>query len=441
MEKSAIKYFKKYPFGKKSIKKIKNSPGVYIFWKQSTPIYIGKAKNLRNRLISYTQLSLYGKTKKLMENTKYFSVLYAISELDSLLLEANLVGHLKPFFNIQLKDDKSPIYIHISADEYPIVKLKRKTELRGIKGKVYGPFISSTKVKSLLKTLRKIFPYAEHNIQKRGCLYSQIGLCNPCPSLIERSQNKKEIKLLKQKYRNNIKMLKAVLGTNINSFLKKLLKKMEIFSKEELYEEANELKNIYTYLEIISKPKSSPSQYLDNPNLAEDIRRMEIKVLIKLLNPEIILNAKKLRIECYDIAHISGYFPSASMVTFIDGESDKKYYRHFKIKQKKGTDDIASMKEIAERRIKYLDSWGKPDLIIVDGGKAQINAFLAIYNEKRIPVIGLAKHSRTLIVPVFKMDMKKFKVINLKNSPAANLLERIRDEAHRFARRYHNKMI
>jgi len=128
---------------------------------------------------------------------------------------------------------------------------------------------------------------------------------------------------------------------------------------------------------------------------------------------------------------------TASMVTFVDGEADKSLYRHFKIRNSKKADDVAAMYEVAKRRIRYLADWGSPDLIVVDGGKAQVNAFKEIFSQKEIPVIGLAKRYETLIIPHENI----FKQIKLEKGPAKNLLQRIRNEAHRFARRYHHNLI
>ena len=133
------------------------------------------------------------------------------------------------------------------------------------------------------------------------------------------------------------------------------------------------------------------------------------------------------RIECFDVAHLSGTNPTASMVTFINGEPAKEYYRHFKIKKAKGGNDYDSMREVATRRAIHFDDWGKPDLIIVDGGKGQISAF-----KINVPVVGIAKNPDRLIIGGNKIKL---------TGAALNLVSHIRDEAHRFARRYHHHLI
>src|SRR3990172_5107851 len=140
------------------------------------------------------------------------------------------------------------------------------------------------------------------------------------------------------------------------------------------------------------------------------------------------------------------------MVTFINGEEDKTLYRHFKISlpdgkagQKKGQSDIDSMREVAKRRTKYLSSWGIPDLIIVDGGKTQVAAFVKVFSEYRINVVGLSKRFETLVIPLRShpevISKSRYLERVVPSGPARNLLQRIRDESHRFARRYHHKLL
>jgi len=174
--------------------------------------------------------------------------------------------------------------------------------------------------------------------------------------------------------------------------------------------------------------------YMQNPNLYEDLRTGELKEFKQLLIHCKLSIVNLSRIECYDVAHLSGTNATASMVTFVNGEADKSLYRHFRIRQKKGNSDIDSMKEVAGRRIKHLEGWDKPDLIIVDGGVAQVKAFTSILysNEVNIPVVGIAKHPDRLIVGEQKIRLE---------GKVLNLVSRMRDEAHRFARRYHHKLV
>lgn len=182
--------------------------------------------------------------------------------------------------------------------------------------------------------------------------------------------------------------------------------------------------------------------FIENPNLYEDIRKTELTDLKKILNKFFTREVKELhRIECYDVAHLAGINPAASMVTFIKGEAEKKFYRHFRVRQAKGNSDVDSLREVIKRRINHLKDWGKPDLIIVDGGKPQVGVFINELSYTKISVVGLAKRFETLVIPVRELGATTPKEYRLPKGPALNLVQRIRDEAHRFARRYHHQLL
>ncbi len=423
---------------RKSVKSIPDTPGVYIFFKEDTPIYIGKAINLKQRLFSYFSTNLSPKTAKMVSEAHELSFIKVVSELDALLLEANLVHDLKPQYNATLKDDKHPLYIRITKEKYPRILTARKIEAGEPNIAFYGPFPSSSSVRSVLRMLRRIFPYSEHRLGTRPCLYSHIGLCNPCPNGIEKIRDPKTKELKRIEYLANIRMIRKVLERRTDKVIKDLYKKMNEFSKKEDFENAAGLRDQIKRLEYISQPILPTGNFLENPNLLEDIRSEELKSLKKILIENCKLPIENLtRIECFDVAHLGGVSTTASMVTFTHGEADKNFYRHFRIRQTKGSDDISSMTEVVARRIKNFKAWGKPDLIIVDGGKGQVGVFQKALLGHNIPVIGLAKQFETLIV----QKEKGFIEVRLKNSPALHLVQRIRDEAHRFARRYHHHLL
>jgi excinuclease ABC subunit C len=137
---------------------------------------------------------------------------------------------------------------------------------------------------------------------------------------------------------------------------------------------------------------------------------------------------------------LAGVNPTASMVTFINAEPDKNFYRHFRIRQEKGADDISSMKEVIRRRSKYFATWGIPDLIVVDGGKTQVSAFWAALTDFKIPVVGIAKRYETLVIPINEKSKIRFFEKRLQKGGALNLIQRLRNESHRFARRYHHHL-
>lgn len=429
-----------FRFAKENLKEIPQEPGVYIFLNsKSKPIYIGKSTNLRKRVESYLAVQLAPKTKRMVKDSEQFLFIKVTSEIESLILEANLIKRFQPKYNSELKDDKHPIYIKITKEEYPRIVTARKVD-KDLHGTFFGPFPSSQSVRSVLRLLRRIFPYADHIPTKRACLYNQIGLCNPCPSNIEQTLDESTKSDLKATYRMNIRMIKGVLSGKVDSVKRQLTKDMQDLAGEELYEEARIVRSKIKSLEYITQPVTPVASFLKNPNFIDDIHASEIADLRQLLLPYFSFKSLS-RIECFDVAHLGGSQPTASMVTFIDGEADKALYRHFRIRQKKGSDDISSLKEIARRRANYLEKWGSPHLIIVDGGKGQVGVFRDYIGKYGIPVIGLAKRFETFVIPVVEDEKGKFKEIRIPRGPARNLVQRIRNEAHRFARRYHHYLI
>jgi excinuclease ABC subunit C len=203
---------------------------------------------------------------------------------------------------------------------------------------------------------------------------------------------------------------------------------MIMLSREEKYEEAKVKREQIKTLDYITQEKIPEEKFIENPNLAEDIRNKELQDLSTLVK---VKNLR--RIECFDIAHLTGTSATASMVTFIEGVAEKEYYRHFKVRQEKRQSDYDSMREIVQRRIKNLDRWEAPNLIIVDGGLGQVKIFNEACKNLKIPVVGIAKGPDRLVFP----DGTKVKLIG----PTLHLVSRIRDEAHRFARRLHHKLV
>lgn len=418
-----------------------DSPGVYLYIKNGYPIYVGKAINLKKRVASYFRLTLEPKTAKMISEAKELSYIKVSNELEALLLEARLIKYYQPKYNIISKDDKHPLYIILTKEKYPRILTVRKTDLNIIPNKAqWGPFPSTINVKSVLKMVRRIFPYSDHKIGKRPCLYSQLGLCSPCPNMIESVSDKTEQIKLRKKYLNHIRNLKSLLDGKTNNVKKRLEMEMDSLSARELFEEASLVRDQIRKLDYIVAPHSQIDSYLENPNLIEDIKEKELRDLKKILKKYGINVAHLVRIECYDVAHLQGTSASASMVTFKNGSADKAFYRHFRIFQKKGWDDYQSMREVAARRKKHIGDWGRPDLIIVDGGRGQMSIFFKEFQDLNIPVIGLAKKFETLVIPVNTLGTVEIKEFKLPKGSALNLVQRIRDEAHRFAQAYHHKL-
>lgn len=402
--------------------KIPETAGVYTFLKGNTPIYIGKSVNLKSRLNSYLDTNLLPKTAQMMKEANSVTFIKVFRELEALLLESSLIKQYKPKYNIVLKDDKHALYIVITKEKFPRVLTSRKFGN-------FGPFPNSTNVKTILKLIRKVFPYSDHKLGKKPCLYSHIGLCNPCPNEIVHST---KYLILRKQYMKNIKNIKLILSRKFNFVRNKLEKEMNNLSKLERFEEAKELRDKIKIFDYITQEKIDTQQFLKNPNLAEDLRLLEIENLKALLNENYKIENLK-RVECYDVSHLSGTNTTASLVVMIDGEMDHSLYRHFKIRQDKGNSDYDSLKEVAKRRIKHFKSWGIPDLIIVDGGLGQVKIYDTVFKKYKIPVVGIAKHPDRLVFS----DGTKVKLQGL----SLQLVSRIRDEAHRFARRYHHLLL
>ena len=432
---------KKIPKSRNKVNKFPQTPGIYVFWEKATPIYIGKAINLKKRVISYFSNSLIGKTKIMVETSNQISYLRVNSELEAILLETKLVNKYKPKFNIELKDDKNPLYIRISKEEYPRILIARKNDNKSKNMAFFGPFPSSKKVKEVLKMLRNIFPYSTHKTGKRVCFYNQINLCKPCPSYIESLKDEKLKKLLRGEYKDNIKSIKGILTGRIKYIRKSLEKKMLLYSNEEYFEKAQNLKRKIEALDYITRPSTDIKEYLNNPNLYEDLRKKEMDELKVLLNRFFPINEIK-RIECFDVSNLFGTSATSSMVTFINGEADKNYYRRFKIHNLNKIDDVSSLDEVIKRRIRHFQDWGKPNLIIVDGGKPQVGMFFKNLSVYKIPTIGLAKRYETMVIPYKNRNYEKINFIEyiLPKGEAKNILQRIRNEAHRFAISYHKKL-
>lgn len=400
------------------------SPGIYIFKdKNNQIIYIGKSKNLKNRVSSYfkTPLKLGPKTSILVNQIKDISFIKVESEIEALLLEASLIKKHQPKYNIDLKDGKSYPYIKITKkEEFPRVILSRQMLKDG--SLYFGPFPDSGKVRFILRWLRKIIPYCSCKNHPKSCLYYHLGLC-PHPSY----------ETDKIGYQKNIRKIIDFLSGRKSKIIKDLNKEMNQYSKTLDFEKAAKVKKQIETIEFITSQRVLSQEYIENPNLIEDKRNEELFDLQKVLN----LRVKPEIIECYDISNTSGKEATGSLVTFLNGEPEKSKYKKFKIKTINTPDDYAMLKEVFVRR--FNNNWPLPDLFVVDGGKGQFEILQNILNKRnlKIPVIGLAKRFEE----IYSQKDGKLQVTSLSLSlPSIKLLQRLRDEAHRFAKFYHIKL-
>lgn len=407
---------------KRQIAKLPEEPGIYKFLdKNGKLIYVGKSVSIKKRVQSYfVAKDLGAKTNKLVQNIARVEHIKVFSEFEALLLESELIRENKPFYNVIAKDDKSPIYIQITAGEVPLVLTTRKSNI-GKKDYVKGPFPSAKTTYSILRMVRRIFPYCTHKRGKKPCLYFHLGLC-PEPYRSDEA---------KAAYREAVAKIKKLLTGKSKTLIRDLAREMKGFSKAQRYEEAAKVKKQIENLEYLTTTYHTPREFLERPTLVDDLTLARLKDFQK------IIGLKKLpkRIECYDISNISGTNATGSMVVMTGGKVDKREYRKFKIKFKHAPDDYEMMREVLARRIK--NDWPKPDVMIIDGGRGQLNAALSIIGkyEYQTNVISLAKRLEEIYVP------EKALPISLpKESPARQLAQEIRDESHRFAVTYHRKL-
>src|SRR5512133_2969950 len=526
------------------VKNLPQKPGVYQFVNPDGDIiYVGKAKNLRKRVVSYFTDSDSHSYKHAALVSKIEDIRYVLveTESDALLLENNLIKEYQPRYNILLKDDKTYPWICIRNERFPRVMATRNFIEDG--SEYFGPYTSGIMVKTLLEMIRQLYKLrtcnlllCEENISKQKyhrCLEFQLGNCMaPCEGL----QSEED-------YNENIRQIREILKGNLYSVIKHLYEIMEEFARKMMFEQANIVKSKITILEkfkgksTIVNPKINqvdvftiidekdysfvnflkvvqgavvqahnievvkrteeeqdeilisviydlrkrfgstaeeiivpfkPSIGIENvkfvvPQRGDKLKLLELsqrnassykidrvaaraaankndqedKTLVRL-KEDLRLKALPVLIECFDNSNIQGANPVASCVVFKSGRPLKSAYRHFNIKTVSGPNDFASMEEIIYRRYKrVLEENGQvPDLIIVDGGKGQLSAAvnslkqIGLYG--KIPVIGIAKRLEEIYVPEDPIPL----YIN-KNSSSLRLIQRIRDEAHRFGITFH----
>lgn len=352
------------------------------------------------------------------------------SEIEAFLLEASLIKKHNPKYNVRLTDGKTFILLKITVkDEMPKIKFVRKEDDN--KSVYLGPYPSFPTLRLVLKIIRKIFPFqsAKH-LGKRICLYHHLGLC-PCPVTLDTQEKRKQ-------YRTDIFRIIKFLNGRAEDVIKDLERERGSFSKGENFEKASEVQKQIDAIDLITSPFYKPFEFETNPHLKNQLRTEEINDLKRYLNENGVEVGKLARIECFDVSNTSGTNATGSMVTFINGEKDTSFYRHFKIRKppKVIPNDYEMMKEVVRRRLTHLEDWGTPDLIIVDGGKGHVSSAQSVLSEENVKIrlIGLAKREELIVT-------SDLRIVRLsRSSHALNLIRRVRDEAHRFAINYHKKL-
>lgn len=410
----------------KKLIKLPTSSGVY-FHKNAAGkiIYIGKAANLRNRVRQYFQTSRYRdpKTDLLVNEIADIDWTTVETEVDALFLEAEMVRRYMPPYNILLRDDKSLSYVRIDyKSDYPTVKFIRRPLDDG--AEYFGPYASIFEVKKALRYLRRAFPYATSKPinQKRAGLHYYLGLD---PGLEDGRTSLAD-------YRANLRKLMQYLRGNRLTLVREIEKEMKRTARIKDFESAAKLRNQLFSLQALNR-----QVLFSDREMLDASKDQALVELARLLG----LKAPPRRIEGFDISHIQGSDTVASMVVFINGVPSKTDYRKFKM-HLPGNDDFAHISEAITRRFKggNRQKWGMPDVVLIDGGKGQLSAALGAYGTTglpRLPFIGLAKRFEEIIVP----KDQNFEVVALpQNSHIVKLLQRIRDESHRFAVSYHSTL-
>ncbi len=335
-----------------------------------------------------------------------------LSEIEALLLESKLIKKFLPPYNIASRDDKSPYYIHVTSERFPKPVVNHEPNQA-----IAGPFLSGWTAKSILRQFRRIAPYCTASRRiSRPCLYYHLGLCRPCPN---------DPGTDPAAYKQNITRLKRLVKGQFSQVQRQLRRQMRVASQNQDYETAAQARDQLHNLEILLQQPVSPDEYLVNPNLVVDKQRLALDALKEALHTWPLT-----RIEMYDVANLAGTAATAAMTVATDGEINSRNFRHFTIRTKSTPDDVAMMKEVLTRRLRRTD-WPRPDLIVLDGGKSQ----LSIVNWQ-VPTVALAKKEEIITIST----LKKFTEIKLdRDNPGLQLLQRLRDEAHRFSRRLHHK--
>ncbi|OHA94143.1 MAG: hypothetical protein A3C62_02005 [Candidatus Zambryskibacteria bacterium RIFCSPHIGHO2_02_FULL_39_16] len=404
---------------KKQIEVLPDAPGVYYFIgpklsansyklkaKDSRRIlYIGKATSLKDRVRSYfvrdilmTRSPLIA---KMLEEAEKVEFVQKDSVLEALIMEANEIKKYQPIYNSKEKDDKSYNYVTITKEDFPKIIITRSSG-------TYGPFPHGAELRQALKIIRKIFSYRDEKCKLTGkpCFNAQIGLCpGPCARRIS-----------KKDYNKIIRRIKLFFEGKKDTLIRSLELDMKKFAKEQKFEEAEQVKRKLFALDHI-----------------QDIALIRNDLVARSYKP-----GANFRIEAYDVAHISGKNVVGVMTVVSDGELDKSQYRKFKIKSdnpfvdKQGNNDTKNLKEILSRRLSHPE-WKFPNLIVVDGGKGQINTARKVLIELGLEMID--------VVSVVKDERHRAReILGLRDSTLDRSILLANAEAHRFAIGFHRKL-
>ncbi|MBI3954491.1 GIY-YIG nuclease family protein [Candidatus Collierbacteria bacterium] len=406
-----------------------SQPGIYIFEdKDRSPLYIGKSINLRSRLKQHFDLRTDPFSKQSRFIALSASVYYQTvgSDLEAIILEAHLIKSYQPFYNNLTKDDKSGTHITLSNPPQSKISIQRSSDLN-LKDylkpvtQVYGPFKTRLVSQILLSKISLIFGYCQQpfNKSQRPCFNYHLNRCpGACVGLIPPSS-----------YQQHLTKIKRFLSGKFSGLIASLTRQIKKESKNQNYETASIIKNELLRLEqAILTPKFSLLLSAPSPNL-----KLIHRLYLRLNHPK--LKSPPHRIECYDLANLQNQASVGAMVVAIDGQIEPSQFRRFHVRTKT-LGDPHTMKHIVKRRFNHPE-WAYPDLIILDGGKGQLSQVSPVIPE-HIAVVALSKKRETL-----HFYLPKDKILDLQlplHDPVLHLLQQIRDQAHRFATTFHQKV-
>ena len=417
------------------LSRLPHKPGVYLMRDRfGTVIYVGKARALRKRVTQYFHPSRRHswdlKLAALIEAIEDFDVHVVKSEPEALLLEGKLIKEFKPRYNVSFRDDKNFLLIKVNLnDPIPRFALTRVRQQDG--AKYYGPFVSSGACRRTITMLRKKFnlrgcrPLKPTERDYKHCLYGHLQHCSaPCVG-----------KVTLDDYRRQVSEACDYLEGQTGEWEKELEAQMRKASEARDFEKAARYRDMISDLrETTRKSRKFTRMPVNLPGAIDSGR--DLIALAQALD----LATSPGRIEGFDISNISGTFMVASMVSFLDGKPDRAQYRRFRIKNVVAQDDFACMAETVRRRYSRLqrESRPMPELILIDGGKGQLGMAcreLAKLGLEHVPVIGLAKEFEEIYRPGENAPLR----LDL-DSGALKLLQRVRDESHRFANTYNAEL-
>lgn len=421
---------------REKVKTFPTAPGVYLMKDAlGRVIYVGKAVNLRSRASSYfgSQAAVDRRTADLVTEIADLDFIETDSEVDAVLLEARLIKDIQPKFNQELKDDKTFPYLQITTNEdFPRIEFTRTPASKGVK--LYGPFTSAGQLRGTISVLQKIFKFRTCSLDIdegdekwrwfRPCLLASINQCTaPC-----------NLRITQEDYKEDIRRLRMFLDGKKARLLKELHKEMQAASQELKFEKAARIRDEIKALESLNLRGN-----LDE-HVQPEVFYIDPKKGLKGLKQIFGLDEQPRVIEGVDIAHLQGQETVASLVQFIDGLPFKHGYKRYKIRTVQGVDDFASMREVVSRRFRRLQAEGHafPDILLIDGGKGQLNAVMETFRTIDIEppfVLSLAKREEEVFLPGHS-EPKRLS----RHSFALRLLQYVRDESHRFAQAYHHTL-